>query len=286
MITLQGVNKKYRGHKALEDINLNIKGVFGLLGPNGAGKTTLLEILATAVQKDSGEILYNNLSWEKPNEIRKKIGFVPQFFNMYGQITVQECMQYFASLRNVNKPKEKIEEVLRKVNLFEVKDRKIKLLSGGMLRRVGIAQALIGEPEILIVDEPTTGLDMTERIRFRKLLKLESNHKIVIISSHKAEDLEFLCDHFAILKQGHLVTSGTKQDIVSQVSSDVYEVVIPYQALNHVLETYNVMKFDDIQGGYKVRLLDKPDTDTTFIKVEPTLEESYLMLLNQLEGEE
>lgn len=286
MITLQGINKEYRGHKALEDINLNIKGVFGLLGPNGAGKTTLLEILATAVQKDSGEILYNNLSWEKPNEIRKKKGFVPQFFNMYGQITVQECMQYFASLRNVNKPMKKIEEVLRKVNLFEVKDRKIKYLSGGMLRRVGIAQALIGEPEILIVDEPTTGLDMTERIRFRKLLKLESNHKIVIISSHIAEDLEFLCDHFAILKQGRLVTSGTKQDIISQVSSDVNEVVIPYQALNHVLEAYNVMKFDDIQGGYKVRLLDKPDNDTTFIKVEPTLEESYLMLLNQLEGDE
>lgn len=285
MISLQGVSKNYKRHKALDSIDLNIKGVFGLIGPNGAGKSTLLEILATAIRKDSGNITYNHLSWDNPNQIRKKIGFVPQSFNMYGQITVQECLQYFASLRDIAEPKDKIQDVLHKVNLYDVRNKKIKALSGGMLRRLGIAQALLDDPEILIVDEPTTGLDMTERLRFRKLLKLESRHKIVIISSHIAEDLEFLCDRFAILKNGHLISTGTKQEIISQVSSDVYEIEIPYNELNYVLKMNNVTKFDDLRGGYKVRLLDKPNNYKTYMKVEPTLEEAYLMLLHQIEGD-
>lgn len=285
MIMLEGVNKEYRGYTVLENINLNIKGVFGLLGPNGAGKTTLLEILSTAIQKDSGKIAYGDLSWEMPNEIRSKIGFVPQFFNMYNHISVQESMQYFASLRRIENPKQKIDEILRKLNLVEVRNKKIKFLSGGMLRRLGIAQALLGDPEILIVDEPTTGLDMAERINFRRLLKLESDNKIVIISSHIAEDLEFLCDYFAILKDGRLVSSGTKEDIVSQISTGVYEVNIPPNSLTYFIQNYNVINFNNIKGAIKIRILEKPCISTTYKKVEPTLEEAYLILLNQSKGE-
>lgn len=279
MIILNGVNKKYRKQEVLHDINLNIKGVFGLLGPNGAGKSTLLEILATALEKDSGNITYNKLSWDHLHMIRNKIGFVPQFFDFYNQITVQEFMQYFASLKNVENPKRNIEETIQKVNLSSVRNKKIKSLSGGMLRRLAIAQALLGDPEILIVDEPTTGLDMTERNRFRKLLKLEGKHKIVIVSSHIAEDLEFMCSNFAILKNGEILTTGTKKEIISQVASSVYEVVIPFQELNELLKIHDVMKVDELENNmYRVRLLQE-SKEYNSVKVEPTLEEAYIILL-------
>lgn len=281
MIKLDGVNKKYKNQEVLHDIKLNIKGVFGLLGPNGAGKSTLLEILATALEKDSGNITYEQLSWDNPHLIRNKIGFVPQFFDFYDQVTVQEFMLYFSSLKNIKNSKREIEEIIQKVNLDTVRNKKIKSLSGGMLRRLSIAQALLGDPEILIVDEPTTGLDMTERNRFRKILKLEGNHKIVIISSHIAEDLEFMCDNYAILNNGHLLTTGTKQEIISKVPKSVYEVEIPFQKLNVLLQSYDVMKFDELENNmYKVRLLQKPEQGN-YVKVEPTLEEAYIILIQK-----
>lgn len=204
-IEIQNLNKFYGRKQALCDVNLTIRqGMFGLLGRNGAGKTTLMRTLAALLQKRSGTITICKIPIENEKEIRKIIGYLPQDFSMYPSMNVMEVMDYLALLSGLEKQerKERTELLLQKVNLTEHRKKKIKALSGGMKRRLGIAQALLNNPKVLIVDEPTAGLDPEERIRFRNLLSEVAEERIVILSTHIVGDIEATCENIAILESG------------------------------------------------------------------------------------
>lgn len=211
-IEIKELNKFYGKKKqALSNVNLTIgQGMFGLLGRNGAGKTTLMKTLATLLQKQSGSISVCGIPIENAKAIRKIIGYLPQDFSIYPTMNVIEVMDYLGILSGIGsrERKKRIELLLKKVNLIEQKNKKVKALSGGMKRRLGIAQALLNDPKVLIVDEPTAGLDPEERIRFRNLLCDVAEERIVILSTHIVGDIEATCENLAILNEGSVLYCG------------------------------------------------------------------------------
>ena len=211
-IEIRNLNKFYGRKQALYNINLSIKkGMFGLLGRNGAGKTTLMKTLATLLQKKDGEITICGVPIEEAKEIRSMIGYLPQEFSMYPSMSVIEAMDYLAILSGLAAARRRgtIAELLQKVNLTEHRHKKVKALSGGMKRRLGIAQALLNDPKVLIVDEPTAGLDPEERVTFRNLLSELAEDRIVILSTHIVGDIEATCEDIAILNDGKVIYDGT-----------------------------------------------------------------------------
>lgn len=224
-IEIKNINKFYGKKQALYDINLSIgQGMFGLLGRNGAGKTTLMKVLATLLQKKSGTITICGVPIENEKEIRKIIGYLPQEFSMYPSMNLCEAMDYLAILSGLGKKerKERIELLLQKVNLTEHRRKKVKALSGGMKRRLGIAQALLHDPKVLIVDEPTAGLDPEERIRFRNLLSEIAQERIVILSTHIVGDIEATCEKIAIMDNGRVLYHGTVDELLKAASGKVF----------------------------------------------------------------
>ena len=221
-IVIENLVKKYKGLIALNDVSLTIgQGMFGLLGRNGAGKTTLLRILATTLQRTSGTVNICGMSLDDSQAIRKIIGYLPQSFNIYPNFTVYEVLDYFGLLSEMKKDvrKRAIKNALNKTNLSTVKKVKIGALSGGMLRRLGIAQAILANPKVLIVDEPTTGLDPEERYRLRDLLEEMAEERIVILSTHIVEDIEKACSSLAILNEGRIAYKGSVSGFVAGKSN-------------------------------------------------------------------
>ncbi len=217
-IEIKNLNKFYGKKHALKNINLSInQGMFGLLGRNGAGKTTLMKTLATLHQKKNGEITICDIPIENAKEIRKIVGYLPQDFSMYPSMNVACVMNYLGILSGLNTAQrtQRIESLLKKVNLSQHKHKKIKELSGGMKRRLGIAQALLNNPKVLIVDEPTAGLDPEERIRFRNLLSEIAEDRIVILSTHIVGDIEATCEDIAILNDGKVLYNGTVDNLLN-----------------------------------------------------------------------
>ncbi len=222
-ITISKLNKNFGSKTALEDVNLQIKiGMFGLLGRNGAGKTTLMRILTTLLTKTSGNISICGIPIERTREIRRIVGYLPQDFSMYPNMTVYDAMDYIGVLSEIPlKVRRRIvPELLDKVNLYDCQKVRIRALSGGMKRRLGIAQAIINDPKVLIVDEPTAGLDPEERVRFKKLLKNTSENKIVILSTHIIEDIEETCEKVAILNNGRVIYNGNTEKLATMDSSN------------------------------------------------------------------
>lgn len=222
-ITISKLNKNFGSKTALEDVNLQIKsGMFGLLGRNGAGKTTFMRILTTLLTKTSGNISICGIPIEKTREIRRIVGYLPQDFSMYPNMTVYDAMDYIGVLSEIPlKVRRRIvPELLDKVNLYDCQKVRIRALSGGMKRRLGIAQAIIHNPNVLIVDEPTAGLDPEERVRFKELLKNTSKNKIVILSTHIIEDIEETCEKVAILNNGRVIYSGNTENLATMDSSN------------------------------------------------------------------
>lgn len=218
-IVIKNLSKNYGKKQALKNINLTLEnGMFGLLGRNGAGKTTLMRILATLLNKSEGEITICNIPISKSKEIREITGYLPQDFSMYGNMSVYEAMDYLGVLSGLTKAerRERIFDLLNKVNLQGSRKVKVKALSGGMKRRLGIAQAILHNPKILIVDEPTAGLDPEERVRFRNLLCEIAEDRIVILSTHIVEDVEKTCENIAILNDGEIIYNGTLADFVGE----------------------------------------------------------------------
>lgn len=215
-IKISNLSKQFGNKTALDDVSLEINsGMFGLLGRNGAGKTTLMRILTTLLTKTSGDITICDIPIEKSREIRKIVGYLPQDFSMYPNMTVYEAMDYLGVLSEIPSKKRKdiVLELLDKVNLYDCQKVRIKALSGGMKRRLGIAQAIMHDPKVIIVDEPTAGLDPEERMRFKNLLSDISKDKIVILSTHIIEDIEETCENVAILNKGKVIYNGKTEKL-------------------------------------------------------------------------
>lgn len=281
-IEIKELNKFYGKKKqALSNVNLTIEqGMFGLLGRNGAGKTTLMKTLATLLKKQSGSISVCGIPIENAKEIRKIVGYLPQDFSMYPTMTVIEAMDYLGILSGIGtkERKERIDLLLKKVNLTEHKNKKVKALSGGMKRRLGIAQALLNDPKVLIVDEPTAGLDPEERIRFRNLLCDVSEERIVILSTHIVGDIEATCENLAILNEGSILYCGTVSDLLDTANGKVFSKMVDKHDLPKLKKEYNIIGMHSQGNKTYIRFLAEvpyPDAESC----EPNIEDAYMLYL-------
>lgn len=283
MLSIENVSKYYGKIKALDGVDIEIQnGVYGLLGPNGAGKTTLMRILSTILVADEGKISFQDQNWKKRNEIRKYIGYLPQKFSLYKRLTVQEALQYIAELKQIQGDKKKeIKKALKRVNLEEYENRKIGALSGGMLRRLGIAQAILGTPPIIIVDEPTVGLDPEERNHFRNIIKTLGENSIVVLSTHIVEDIDMICDELAVLNHGKVLYQGKKEKLLQQAEHKVWEGTIQEREWNQVFQSLQVTYQKKNEDEYFVRVLSDTMPFLNGKEVMPTLEEAYLYKMGE-----
>lgn len=286
-IVIDNLSKRYGKKEAIKNLSLKIpSGMYGLLGRNGAGKTSLMRILAALSVPTNGDIWLNGVSMKETAKIREMVGYLPQDFSMYRSMTVLGAMDYLGLLSDIPKEirKERIDELLEKVNLKDNARTKIKALSGGMKRRLGIAQALLHNPQILIVDEPTTGLDPEERIRFRNLLSDFADDRIVLLSTHIASDIESICDGVAVLNDGKLIFHGSTEELIRQADGKVYLITASKELDRHIKEKYVCLNMSNTRTGIQYRILsDTPPEEKGKIQ-SPTLEDGYMYLLHQIEG--
>ncbi|MGL5479468.1 MAG: ATP-binding cassette domain-containing protein [Clostridium sp.] len=283
-LVLNKINKSYDKKSVLKDVSLEIKGTYGLLGPNGAGKTTLMRIISTLLQKDSGSINYENLDWSNEENVRDIIGYLPQHFSMYPGIKVKDMLSHIAILKGVKENRESIiDNLIEDLNLREHSNKKIKELSGGMLRRVGIAQALLGEPKIIIIDEPTAGLDIEERVRFRELLRKIGKDRIIIISTHIVDDIEYTCQNIGVLKKGEVITSGSRSDILKFAEGKVFEIDVELHGedYNYISENYKIVSNKNIDAKKVLIRYIANNKYKNSKEVNPSLEDSYLYLVGE-----
>lgn len=282
-LEIKNLTKNYGDKKALQNLSCELtEGIYGLIGPNGAGKSTLINILVDSINRSDGEILYDGkeiLSMGK--EYRKIIGYMPQQQGVYDSFKLVEFLDYMARLKGLTKKQsaQKVDEVLRFVNLYELKNRKLKTLSGGMKQRVLIAQALLNDPKIVILDEPTAGLDPKERIRIRNLISQIGFNKIVIIATHVVSDIEFIAKELIILEDGILKKKNTPEELLKEIDGLVYEVKIQPEQLDEIIGNYVVTSLSKELNCVKVRFLcEKENVINNARNVEPTLEDLYLYL--------
>lgn len=285
-IKITDLSKNFGSKQALKNISLDIdQGMFGLLGPNGAGKTTLMKIISTLLKKSSGEVIVCGIPVEKSSEIRGLIGYLPQDFSMYGNMNAYEALDYLATLSGMRKSerKTKVPELLEKVNLLEQRKTKVKAMSGGMKRRLGIAQSMIHDPKVIIVDEPTAGLDPEERVRFRNLLCELAKDRIVLLSTHIVGDIEATCEEIAVLNQGEIVFRGTVRELLKLVENKVYTLEISTSELDMMKERYLVTGILTSGSLTKIKLIadEKPLESATLCSAD--VEDAYMYLMKQQE---
>ena len=282
---LRGVTKQYKQKKAVDDFSLKLEeGVYGLLGANGAGKTTLLRMLCNILKPTSWIVLCNGMEIdEMDGEYRRILGYLPQQFGYYPNMTAERYLRYLAELKAVPPGliDSKIEELLELVELSEMRKKKIKTFSGGMIRRLGIAQAMLNDPEILILDEPTAGLDPKERIRFRNLISGFSKNRIVLLSTHIVSDVEYIADRILLMKQGKLIGQGNLEEIVEQVEGHVWTCMVDAQTAEEYNRKYAVSNLKNQGEKVELRIVasQKPVEDA--VSVEPGLEDVYLYYFEQ-----
>ncbi len=255
--------------------------MFGLLGPNGAGKSTLMKILVTLMKPSKGKIKVNGMDLQRNRrKIRSVLGYLPQDFRFFAKLSTWEFLDYSARLAGLQDKKARnneVEEMLESVGLFEVRDRKANKLSGGMKRRLGIAQALIGDPKVVIVDEPTTGLDPDERIRFRNLLsKMTEKEMIIILSTHIVGDISSTCNNMALLDKGKLVFNGAPDGLVDTAQGHVFEVNVSNAEFERVNEMYNVISTIPAIDGWDMQIVADELTELPGKPVIPNLEHAYV----------
>jgi ABC-2 type transport system ATP-binding protein len=284
-LTIDHVSKRYGANTpALQDFSLKLgSGVLGLLGPNGAGKTTLMSILATITKPTSGKIFWNGADLAAdPNAVRSVLGYLPQGFGVYPNLNAVEFLEYLAAVKGLDAAtaKKRIDELLNLVNLTDMRKRPLGGFSGGMRQRIGIAQALLNDPKLLIVDEPTAGLDPEERVRFRNLLSDLSGDRIVILSTHIVSDVEATATDIALISLGKLVAHAAPEDLLRSVEGKVWEWVVASSELNAARQNHLISNTARRSDGVHVRLLSsQPPAGTT--PVAPTLEDAYLFCLSE-----
>ena len=284
-LAMQNVSKRYGGGNwALRNFTLNLgPGVLGLLGPNGAGKTTLMSILATITRASEGSVFWNGVDVAtSPDQLRTTLGYLPQDFGVYPNLSAVEFLQYLAAVKGLEAAasRRRIDELLNLVNLTDVRKRPLGGFSGGMKQRVGIAQALLNDPQLLIVDEPTAGLDPEERVRFRNLLSELSGERIVILSTHIVSDVEATATDIALISQGALVAHASPEELLRRVEGKVWEWILPSAQLNSARQRYLISNTARRSDGVHARVLgDIPPAGAE--AVTPNLEDAYLYCLSQ-----
>lgn len=286
-IVINNLSKNYGKKSALKNVSVTIhSGMYGLLGRNGAGKTSLMRILATLSVPSSGEISMNGIPIKETTKIREIVGYLPQDFSFYRNMSVYGAMDYLGLLSNIPDKvrKERISALLEQVNLKENMRTKVKALSGGMKRRLGIAQALLHNPQILIVDEPTAGLDPEERIRFRNLLSEFAEDRIVILSTHISSDVESSCENIGVLDNGRMIWCGGTEELVKQAEGKVYLISAAKKKDKLIKEKYTVLNIIASGSGTQYRVLSDTPPEEKHILQDPTLEDGYMYLLSQTDG--
>lgn len=275
------------GVTAVNHVNLDIgRGIYGLLGENGAGKTTLMRVLTTILKPNQGEIALNGLTYEEKNyeEIRRRIGYLPQEINLYPDLTVRECLEYLGELSGLPKPKcrERIDYYLERTSLIEHQKKKNRQLSGGMKRRVGLIQALLNDPEFLVVDEPTTGLDPEERIRIRNLLVDFSNNRTVLFSTHVVEDLSATCNTLAVMKKGVFLYAGDMAELMERARGHVWVCPVSSDEEIRELEKYgHVSSKQFTEDGLMVKVIGDVRPYGDCVAADVSLEDAYMYLMNE-----
>lgn len=285
-LRIQNVTKQFADKTAVDDVTLTLTpGVWGLLGANGAGKTTLMRIVAGIMNPTSGDVFYDGIPISVLGERYREIfGYLPQEFGFYPEFTVFDYLEYMASLKGLSQQDStrKIQELLEQLTLADVRNKKIMELSGGMKRRVGIAQALLNDPDVLILDEPTSGLDPGERVRFRNLLSEFAHDRIVLISTHIVSDVEYIATRNAVMKDGKLLATGTTEELIRMVAGKVYTGTIPIEELTKYEKALPIINLrNENASTVSIRYLsDSPRTPDSQ-PVSPRLEDLYLYLFPQ-----
>ncbi len=289
MLRIKELQKTYAsGVQALKAVNLEVPaGVFGLLGPNGAGKTTLMKILATLLEPDSGEVAVGGVDFiSRKTTARRMLGYLPQDFGLYPTLTAEQTLGYFARLKGVANAKERVALIgalLERVNLEHARKQPVGGFSGGMRQRLGIAQALIGQPRLIVVDEPTAGLDPEERNRFHNLLsEIAGDKRVVLLSTHIVSDVSNLCGQMAIIRQGEIIAFCTPRAALAQIADVIWETTTRREDVPSLKSRFKVISTQTFEGQVRVRVFSpegRPGEE--FGRVIPTLEDYYFSLINQ-----
>jgi len=284
-MTLEAANlgKRFGNTWALRNIDFTLgSGVVGLLGPNGAGKSTLMRLVTTFGTPTEGRVYWNGTDvFDEPNVIRSAVGYLPQTFGVYPSLTAREFLSYLAGIRGVGNAGDRIDDLLGLVNLGDAADDRLGGFSGGMRQRVGIAQALLSEPDLLVVDEPTVGLDPEERVRFRNVLADLGEDRVVVLSTHIVSDIEATASEVALLHDGQLVAHEQPSALIERASGTVWEWVVPDSDIRAVKQTHTISTTTRQQDGVRVRAISETAPDTTAEAVEPTLEDAYLYTIGE-----
>jgi len=288
-IKINSLSKTYpNGVKALDNVSLEIQnGMFGLLGPNGAGKSSLMRTLATLQEADEGSVMFDEIDMlNQPIEVRKILGYLPQEFGVYPRVTAEQLLDHIAILKGISNKgerKELVKYLLHKVNLYDKRNKSVKGFSGGMKQRVGIAQALIGNPRLIIVDEPTAGLDPGERNRFHNLLADVGEDVIVILSTHIVDDVRELCSEFAIMNLGRIVYKGSPSAALNELKGQVWMKLVEREELEHLKTIHEVISDKMVAGKPQIHVLSDTNPGDGFTSVEPNLEDVFFVKINQPE---
>jgi ABC-2 type transport system ATP-binding protein len=288
-LSLQSVSYTYTsGHAAVSDLSLNLgPGILGLLGPNGAGKSTLMRVLATLAKPTSGQVIWNGVDIARdPNALRVSLGYLPQNFGVYSALSAREFLSFLAAVKGLSggRSREQVAHCLNLVGLNDAADRRLGEFSGGMRQRVGIAQALLNDPTLLIVDEPTVGLDPEERMRFRHLLTDLAGNRLVILSTHIVSDVEASATELAILSSGRLRFHGTPESLLARAEGHVWEWTVSADQIADIRSKFTLCASLRRPDGIRVRVVsvDAPHADAQ--AVTPTLEDAYTWLLDDGTG--
>lgn len=287
MLSIDQLNKTYpNGTQALNNVTLNIEtGMFGLLGPNGAGKSSLMRTIATLQLADSGSITFNNINvFEQPDELRKVLGYLPQDFGVYPKVSAEMMLNHIAKIKGIQNSSDRkgyVADLLHKVNLYKFRKRNLGDYSGGMRQRFGIAQALIGNPKLIIVDEPTAGLDPLERNRFHNLLSELGEDAVVILSTHIADDVINLCTNMAVFNEGRVVVQGHPLELSNTLNNKVFRKKIAKEEVDVYQSEYTVLSTYLRSGNVNVNVYSEANPGDGFEPVNNTLEDFYFYSINQ-----
>ena len=283
-LELVNVQKSFKEKMAVKEINVCLKhGIYGLLGENGAGKTTLMRMICGILEPTQGSILCDGMRiQEMGGAFRSLLGYLPQDFGYYEDFSAYRFLHYMAALKAI--PEEyannKIDELLEMVDLTAVKDKKLKTFSGGMIRRIGIAQALLNNPEILILDEPTSGLDPKERVRFRNIISSLGKNRIIILSTHIVSDVEYIADSIMIMKNGKMIRTGTESELAEEVKNCVWKCLVPEKEAMELNEKYIVSNLKNQGDKVELRIVSKEKPIPEAEPLEVTLEDIYLYCIS------